>query len=219
MRADEYDAWYESARGRWIGETEFRLLRRLLALRPGQSLLDVGCGTGWFTRRFASILGLKVVGLDCNAQWLEYAREHDCRSQYLLGDSCCLPFANASFDCVVSIAALCFIDDWPRALREIVRVARGRIVVGTLNRASLLWRSKGQEGGSGAYRGARWHTRAQLRFALAALPVRNLEFHSAIFVPTASRMARAAEAVLPTRLPWGGLLVAAGDRLSPWDGK
>jgi len=54
MTPAEYDAWYDSPRGRWIGETEFRLLQRLLALRPGETLLDVGCGSGWFTRRFAA---------------------------------------------------------------------------------------------------------------------------------------------------------------------
>ena len=62
MTPAEYDAWYDSPRGRWIGETEFRLLQRLLALRPGETLLDVGCGSGWFTRRFAAAGDCGVTG-------------------------------------------------------------------------------------------------------------------------------------------------------------
>lgn len=41
-----YDAWYDSQRGRWIGETEFSLLCKLLMPQAGASLLDVGCGSG-----------------------------------------------------------------------------------------------------------------------------------------------------------------------------
>ena len=41
MRPEDYDAWYRTPRGAWIGETEYRLLWNLLAPRPGERLLDV----------------------------------------------------------------------------------------------------------------------------------------------------------------------------------
>jgi len=72
MDAAAYDAWYETARGRWIGDTEYRLLHRVLAPSPGDSLLDVGCGSGHFTRRFARG-GLRVTGLDPDAGMLRSA--------------------------------------------------------------------------------------------------------------------------------------------------
>lgn len=72
MKPADYDAWYNTPRGRWIGETEFRLVSRLLNARPEARLLDVGCGTGWFTRRFTQN-GLQVTGLDSNPEWLAYA--------------------------------------------------------------------------------------------------------------------------------------------------
>ncbi|GBL46094.1 methyltransferase type 11 [Sulfuriferula multivorans] len=47
MQAAEYDAWYQTPRGRWVGETESDLLRRMLGPQSAESLLDVGCGTGF----------------------------------------------------------------------------------------------------------------------------------------------------------------------------
>lgn len=50
--AADYDAWYDTPRGRWIGDTEYRLVSGLLGARS--TVLDAGCGTGWFTRRVAA---------------------------------------------------------------------------------------------------------------------------------------------------------------------
>ncbi len=211
----DYDAWYQTARGRWIGDTEFRLIARLLGQCPGRQLLDVGCGTGWFTRHFAAIPGLKVTGLDCDLESLSFAHAHDSNTFYVQGNAQSLPFADASFDLVVSIAALCFIANWPSALKEMIRVTRTRFVIATLNRTSLLFRQKGRGNSSGAYRGAHWHTHQALRSTFAMLPVTDLRFHSAIFCPTGSRIARLAEGILPNRLGCGALLVVSGRKLRP----
>lgn len=212
MNPADYDAWYDTPRGRWIGETEYALAVRLLGARPGDSLLDVGCGTGWFSRRAATD-GLVVTGLDPNPAWLEFARSHsDPALEWAEGDARALPFADASFDHVLSITALCFIDDERQAVAECVRVARRRFAIGWLNRASLLYRQKGQGGGSGAYGGARWRTAAEVRALFADLPVRHLRLRSAVFLPSASRAARCVERILPDALPWGGLLLATGEK-------
>jgi len=66
---------------------------------------------------------------------LEYARAHGGANEvYLTGDARDLPFADASVDLVVSVTALCFIEDQRRALREIARVARNGVALGLLNR-------------------------------------------------------------------------------------
>lgn len=212
MTPAEYDAWYDTPRGRWIGETEFHLLQRQLALQPSETLLDVGCGTGWLTRQFAESHGWNVTGLDSDVAALAFARAHGRNERYRKGDARALPFADASIDCVVSVAALCFIDDWRRALHEMARVARRRLVVGLLNRHSLLWREKGRGGGTGGYHGAHWHSAGEIRAALAALPLANIQVSTALFLPGASPLARACERCLPNRLPWGGFLVAAADK-------
>lgn len=207
-----YDAWYDSPRGRWIGETEFRLLQRELDLRGGTQLLDVGCGTGWFTRRVSRLPGVKATGIDINPEWLEFARHRDPDSRYVQADALALPFADNSFDAVVSIAALCFTADWRRAVGEIVRVSRGRFVIGMLNRHSLLWRDKGRNGGSGAYRGARWVSPDALLGSVGRLPVAKVRVRSAIFLPSGSCLARTVERFVPGRSAFGGFMVLAGSK-------
>lgn len=211
MTPQEYDAWYDSPRGRWIGDVEFELLCRHLDTHPGKSLLDVGCGTGWFTRRLAAA-GFDVTGLDVDADALDFARERsDHGIAYVEGDACRLPFPDQSFDQVISITALCFVDDWPRAMAEIVRVTRRRFVLGLLNRHSLLWLDKGRSGGKGAYQGAHWHTRGELDEVLEELPVEHVRFSTAIFLPSGTELAQAVERALPNRLPWGAFLLVSGD--------
>jgi SAM-dependent methyltransferase len=207
-----YDAWYATQRGRWIGETEYELAERQLEAQPGDSLLDVGCGTGWFTRRAAAD-DLIPTGLDPDPAWLDYARSHSSPAlNWVEGDARALPFADASFDHVLSIAALCFIDDERQAVAECVRVARRRFAIGWLNRASLLYRQKGRDGGRGAYRGARWHTAAEVRALFSGLPVCKLKLRSAIFLPSGTRVAHGLESGMPSALPWGGLLLASGEK-------
>ncbi len=210
MTPEEYNAWYDSRRGRWIGNVEFELLCRHLDMSPGKSLLDVGCGTGWFTRRLAAA-GLAVTGLDIDAGALDFARKRSHGIAYAEGDACRLPFPDRSFDQVISITALCFVADWPRAIAEITRVTRRRFVLGLLNRHSLLWLDKGRSGGKGAYHDAHWHTRRELDEAMRELPVAHVHFGSAIFLPSGTGFAQAIERALPKNLPWGALLVLSGD--------
>jgi len=113
---------------------------------------------------------------------------------------------------VLSIAALCFVDDERQAVAEAVRVARHRFAIGWLNRSSLLYWQKGRGGGSGAYCGARWHTAGEVRALFSGLPVRKLKLRSAIFLPSATRTARCLERAIPGALPWGGLLLATGEK-------
>lgn len=206
-----YDAWYETPRGRWIGETEFRLVSRLLGLRSGETILDVGCGSGYFTRRFAeNTHGENVTGLDADSSMLAFARKRDSRQHYVEGDAQALPFPNRSFDDVISVATLCFVENERLALAEILRVTRRRFAVAWLNRASLLYLQKGRDGGTGSYRGARWHTSGEIRDLFAGLPVQGLTLSSAVFLPGSGFMARALEPHIPNWLPLGSMLVAAG---------
>lgn len=199
----EYDAWYDTDRGRWIGDAEFGLMMRMLAPAPGETLLDVGSGTGYFARRFAAA-GLAVIGLDRERERVEHARERSPGIPFLLGDARAIPARNASFDHAVAVTSLCFIDEPERALAEMWRVARRAVLLGLLNRRSLLYVEKRERGG---YRGARWDTLEAVRHWAARLsPSPSVVARSAIFVPSAGPLARRLERLAPASLPFGGFL-------------
>ena len=139
MQPEQYEAWYATQRGAWIGEEEHCLIASLLAPHPSETLLDVGCGTGYFTRRFATDAAERnVFGVDIDLNMLRFAGGHSGHSiGFVAADARRLPFRDSSFDLVVSITALCFIREEQQALREMLRVARRRVVLGLLNRHSL----------------------------------------------------------------------------------
>jgi SAM-dependent methyltransferase len=207
MSPEEYDAWYRTPRGRWVGETEYRLLRKMLTSSPGASVLDVGCGTGYFTRRLASD-GLDVTGIDSSPETIRYARSRCVAGErYLVGDARRLPFPDRHFDSCVAITSLCFIRDQEQALAEMVRVTRRQIALGLLNRHSLLYRRKGRDGGRGAYRGAHWHSAAEARALVGRLDLRDVVMRSAIYLPNGKMLARRMEHVMPGHLLVGGFLL------------
>lgn len=211
MKPDDYEAWYDSARGRWVSAVEYRLLASLLRPQSGSSLLDIGCGTGHFTRLFARDVRGTVVGLDPNAGWLNYASRHDMYGErYVAGIAESLPFPDQSFDFAVSVTALCFVANQRQALIELLRVTRRRFVLGLLNRNSLLYLQKGRNG-TGGYQGAHWHTCAEVRSLFGLLPADKLRLRTAVVIPNGGALARVVERYWPQRIPIGGFLAVTGD--------
>jgi len=202
MDPNEYEAWYQTARGTWIAEREFDLMMRLLAPPADSTLLDVGCGTGHFSRRFAT--GLRVAGIDPDPAMLDFARRLGGGVDYLRGSATALPVADGTYDFVTAVTSLCFIADAPGALREMWRVARRAVLLGLLNRHSLLCRCKRDRGG---YRGARWDTPEEAKCWTRQLhPAPQITVRSAIFFPGGGAFAHGAERILPGVLPWGAFL-------------
>jgi predicted TPR repeat methyltransferase len=62
MQAEEYDHWHAPPLGRWIGRCELDLLIGVLQLRAGESLMDVGCGTGFFNRELSGLITDRIKG-------------------------------------------------------------------------------------------------------------------------------------------------------------
>lgn len=209
MTPEQYEAWYSTPRGRWIADAEYRLLREAQSATAGSSVLDVGCGTGHFSRRLVQD-GFIVTGIDADVDMIRYAAAQGGDVIYRIADACALPFPDHSFDAVVAITSLCFIREQQRAVAEMLRVARSRIALGLLNRHSLLYQLKGRRGGSGAYRGAQWHTVREARRLLSECNAHKIAVRSAIFVPGGGAMARVLENTIPSRLPLGGFLLATG---------
>ena len=105
----------------------------LAVIWPGDRVLDVACGTGVLACAAAARTGPagRVTGLDANPDMLAVARRKSGAINWKDGRAEALPFADATFDAVVSQFGFMFFDDQPGALREMMRVLRpgGRLAV------------------------------------------------------------------------------------------
>jgi SAM-dependent methyltransferase len=157
--AKRYEDWYVGP-GKPAGELEKALLARLLDSFPQvRTMLEVGCGTGYFTRWLASE-GFNAVGLDASLPMLSEARRRRTR-RCVQGEAAALPFRDRGFDVVALITCLEFLTDPGAALAEAARVARYGLLLGVLNRWSLLalrYRQSGRE----VWRSARFFSPFQL---------------------------------------------------------
>ncbi len=103
----------------------------------GRTVLDAGCGTGYFTRVLQRA-GANVWGADNDLQRVlkacEVARQLSLPSSYLCADISCLPFRDSSFDLVIMVTVLEFLSDRDAVLAEVCRVLRvgGKLVVVSL---------------------------------------------------------------------------------------
>ena len=96
---------------------------RRAAPGPGEDVLDVACGTGNAAVR-AARAGTRVTGLDLAPKLLAIARAQAPDITWVEGDAQDLPFADASFDVVLSVFGCMFAPDHQRTAREILRVLR-----------------------------------------------------------------------------------------------
>jgi len=136
--AAKYDDWYRRPEGRYADALERELFLRLVQPRKGQSLLEIGCGTGHNLEFFRG-LGLEVAGVDPSEHMLEIAgKKLQAGVTLSLGQAEELNFGDGSFDIVTLITVLEFCSDPAEALKEAARVAREKVYLGVLNKASLL---------------------------------------------------------------------------------
>ena len=148
-----YERWWRPALARAVkGFTgpgmaeEMRIARLLMGLGRGDTVLDVACGPGNFSREFARAVGDPglVVGIDASRTMLERGGAELARSRVgnlalIRGDAAKLPFRARSFDAACCFAALHLFADPFAALDEVVRVLRpgGRIALMTSVRRQL----------------------------------------------------------------------------------
>lgn len=113
----------------WEGEAgKLRWARRVKMLsnhlRVGMSVLELGCGTGYFTRELAHS-GAHIVAVDVSPELLQIARA-DCSAtnvSYEVQNACAMSYRDAVFDSVVGSSVLHHLEI-KEALREIYRVLR-----------------------------------------------------------------------------------------------
>ncbi len=127
-------------------DTDTELIWRLLELERGSKVLDLACGHGRITNCLAE-RGARAAGLDATPLFLERARNEAAASgvevDYVEGDMRSLPWADGSFDCVISwFTSFGYFSDEQnrRVLRETHRILRpgGRLLIENNNLAELL---------------------------------------------------------------------------------
>ena len=128
-------------------DREAQLIGRAARLSPGDTLLDLACGPGIYTRPFARQIapGL-AVGLDLSPAMLRHARSRSRAAGFpnlalVRGDALRLPFTDGQFDAVNCCGALHLFPDANVALREVHRVLKpgGRFTVAAFRRGSGRW--------------------------------------------------------------------------------
>jgi SAM-dependent methyltransferase len=126
-----YDEWFVRHAAAYQSE-----LLAIRALLPWRGLgLSIGVGTG----RFAVPLGVRV-GIDPARRVLDYAVKRGVSAVQGVAEA--LPFANSSFDYILSVTTICFVDDASAMLSEARRVLKrgGELVIGFIDRTSQLGR-------------------------------------------------------------------------------
>lgn len=129
-----YDYWdgdrricyggYKYIEGRW--EKVARALVEHYGLKPGDKILDVGCGKGFLLYDFTKVVpGLELYGIDISEYAIANAKE-EIRDRIQVGNAISLPYPDQYFDLVISITTLHNLHnyDLDQALREIERVGK-----------------------------------------------------------------------------------------------
>jgi ubiquinone/menaquinone biosynthesis C-methylase UbiE len=143
---DYVDAAYLEEVGKVLTALKKRIIE-LMAVVPGERVLDVGCGPGIDTVQLANTVGAAgaVYGLDYDPDMLDAAARRSMsetphrNALYLQGDGACLPFGDASFDACRSERVLQHIAQPDRFVTEIARVVRpgGRIVLADIDFSTM----------------------------------------------------------------------------------
>lgn len=139
----EFNLWAERGEGPKMENHHLDITEktiRRMDLRPGDRILDLGCGSGWATRLLARMVGEgpqgfgQVVGLDISDEMVRQARaaSRDFENvMFVEGSAAQIPWEENFFDKVLSVESFYYYPDQDRALAELFRVMapRGRMFI------------------------------------------------------------------------------------------
>ncbi|HVS45026.1 MAG TPA: methyltransferase domain-containing protein [Candidatus Dormibacteraeota bacterium] len=125
-----------------------RLVQDAVGARPGEDILDVGCGPGFYVAELLDRVGPEgtVVGVDSSPQMLGLAA-HRCEGHanvaFHEAPATSLPVDDAGFDAALSVQVLEYVGDVDTALAEMRRALRpgGRVVLWDIDWSTVTWHS------------------------------------------------------------------------------
>ncbi len=133
-----YDNWSRSRCSQLVARNQFHLLNNLLKPVPGDSIVDIGCGTGEALKELTTHSGLQLTGIDPSPYMLDFAHK-------TLGDKADLhrgfaeelPFDDNSFNHACLITTLEYVVNPQKAIEEAARVAKDRLFICIMNRYAI----------------------------------------------------------------------------------
>jgi arsenite methyltransferase len=135
---EEFNRWAQEGRGEEMERHHLSITEqtiRLMDLRPGERVLDLGCGSGWATRLLARLVGEgpdgfgQVVGVDVSDEMIGRARaaSRDFENvMFVVGSAQQIPWEENFFEKVLSVESFYYYPDQDRVLGELFRVMAPR---------------------------------------------------------------------------------------------
>jgi len=128
--SEDYARRFEGKVGVWFLRIQEEAVLRMLSQNPSSTVLDVGGGHGQLTEPLLRA-GYRVTVFgsaeQCNQRIRRYMHAGQCEFQS--GNILKLPFADQSFDAVISFRLVPHVRQWPRLIQELSRVARRNVIV------------------------------------------------------------------------------------------
>ncbi len=171
--AKAYDDWFEEHKSYY--ESELQAIRSLVPVK-GEGF-EIGVGTG----RFAGPLGIKV-GVEPSSAMRAIAREKGINTIDGVAEK--LPIEAETFDYVLFVTTICFLDSLEKAFGEVFRILKpgGFIVIGFIDKDSFLGRKYQQrKQQSRFYKEATFHTVSEIIKILESKEFTDFKFVQTLF--------------------------------------
>ncbi len=130
-----------------------RHVREALSAKPGERIIDIGCGPGFCAAELLEDVGETggVLGVDLSAAMLGVAAQrckHHTNAEFREGDASALPAANNAFDAALCVQVLEYVPDIAKALAEMARVLKpgGRVVIWDIDWSTVSWHACDETG-------------------------------------------------------------------------